>query len=392
MAVHEDFYQLSSPVITNNAVTVKVQATTSRVSWWLTAVYGPQEDNAKIAFLEELRQIRSFTSELWLVIGDFNMILQAADKSNDNLNRRLMGVFSRAVNDLELKEIQLQERKYTWTNNITHTRIDRAFCTGDWEQMLPNCLLQASSSPVSDHSPLLLVGDTAVKAYRGFRFESFWPKIQGFKEQVADVWNKPVSLHNPFLRLHTKLQRTAKRFRSLSRSLIGNNKLLLLAAKQLIWILDVVQEFRQLSDEELLLKRDLKNRFLAMSTIEKLRGRQQSRITYIRAGDANSNFFFLGVNGRRRKKFIQSLATRHGVLHVQDEKEAAAVEHFTDLLGSIDGRDETLNWDRVNLNRQNLSHLEEPFTEKEVRDVIMEMHSEKAPGPDGYIRKFIKVS
>ena len=86
------------------------------------------------------------------------------------------------------------------------------------------------------------------------------------------------------------------------------------------------------------------------------------------------------------------MATRHGVLHVQDEKEAAAVEHFTDLLGSIDGRDETLNWDRVNLNRQNLSHLEEPFTEKEVKDVIMEMHSEKAPGPDGYIRKFIKVS
>jgi hypothetical protein len=29
----------------------------------------------------------------WIVLGDFNMILQAADKSNDNLNRRLMGAF-----------------------------------------------------------------------------------------------------------------------------------------------------------------------------------------------------------------------------------------------------------------------------------------------------------
>lgn len=173
MVVHEDYYQLTTPVITNNAVTIKVQATASRISWWPTVVYGSQEDKAKIALLDELGQIRSFTSELWLVIGDFNMILQAADKSNDNLNRRLMGVFSRAVNDLELKEIHLQGRKYTWTNNDTHTRIDMAFCTGHWEQMLPDCLLQASTSLVSDHSPLLLVGDTAVKAYRGFRFESF---------------------------------------------------------------------------------------------------------------------------------------------------------------------------------------------------------------------------
>jgi hypothetical protein len=64
VVVHEDYYQLTTPVITNNAVTIKVQATTSRISWWPTVVYGPQEDKAKIAFLDELGQIRSFTSEL----------------------------------------------------------------------------------------------------------------------------------------------------------------------------------------------------------------------------------------------------------------------------------------------------------------------------------------
>jgi hypothetical protein len=154
----------------------------------------------------------------------------------------------------------------------------------------------------------------------------------------------------------------------------------------------VVREHRQLSDEELLLKRDLKNRFLAMTAIGKLRVRQQSRITYIRAGDANSKCFFLGVNGRRRKNFIQSLVTRQGVAHVQQEKEAAAMEHFTELLGSVASREETLNWDRVNLNRHNLYHLEEPFTENEVRDVIVDLHSEKVPGPDVYIGNFFKVS
>ena len=81
------------------------------------------------------------------------MILQATDKINDNINRRLMGAFRKTVDDLELKEINLKGRKFTWTNNVTHTRIDRALCTSDWEQMMPNCMLQAISSLVSDHCP-----------------------------------------------------------------------------------------------------------------------------------------------------------------------------------------------------------------------------------------------
>jgi len=86
VGVHEDYYHIVSSFTTTNAVSVKLQATTSNVSWWLTAVYGPQRDADKLAFLNELRQISLMTSDLWLVIGDFNMILQATDKSNDNIN------------------------------------------------------------------------------------------------------------------------------------------------------------------------------------------------------------------------------------------------------------------------------------------------------------------
>ena len=82
----------------------------------------------------------------------------AEDKSNNNLNRRLMGEFRSTLNYLELKEINLRGRKYTWTNDTTQTRIDCAFCSVDWDLMLPASDLQALSSLVSDHSPLLLVG------------------------------------------------------------------------------------------------------------------------------------------------------------------------------------------------------------------------------------------
>lgn len=82
-----------------------------------------------------------------------------------------------------------------------------------------------------------------------------------------------------------------------------------------------------MSMQKIQLKRDLKNRYLAMAAIEKLRARQRSRITYIKAGDANSKFFFLSANGRRRKNFIQKLDTLQGTVHRQ-EKEGAILGHF----------------------------------------------------------------
>jgi len=42
-----------------------------------------------------------------------------------------------------------------------------------------------------------------------------------------------------------------------------------------------------------LLKRDLKNMYLAMAAIEKLRARQRSRLKYLKAGDASSKIFFM---------------------------------------------------------------------------------------------------
>ncbi|TKV93540.2 hypothetical protein SEVIR_9G232787v4 [Setaria viridis] len=259
LAVHEDYYSISQHQLKTHTLSVQIQASTSAVNWWFTGVYGPQEDNEKLLFLNEIRIRKPQDSDNWLLLGDFNMIINPEDKSNNNLNRSIMGAFKSAIDDLEMKELQLKGRKFTWSNNETSTRIDRAFCTADWECMLPNCSLQDESSLTSYHCPLLIIAENNLKNYRGFRFESFWPKIRGFKEQVSEVWNKPVSLQNPFLRLHTKMQRTAKKLREWARSTIGNNKLLMAATKQLIGILDLVQEFRRLSDQEIALKRDLKN-------------------------------------------------------------------------------------------------------------------------------------
>jgi hypothetical protein len=76
-------------------------------SWWLTCVYGPQSDADKILFLQEIKEIRVACAGPWVIAGDFNLIYNASDKNNTNLNMAMMSRFRSAINDLALKEIQL---------------------------------------------------------------------------------------------------------------------------------------------------------------------------------------------------------------------------------------------------------------------------------------------
>jgi hypothetical protein len=45
---------ITDPLFTTNALTTKVVANNS-APWWISVVYGPQDDNDKIAFLQKIR-------------------------------------------------------------------------------------------------------------------------------------------------------------------------------------------------------------------------------------------------------------------------------------------------------------------------------------------------
>jgi hypothetical protein len=123
------------------------------------------------------------------------MIYCSEDKNNENVNRALMGRFCRFVNDLELKEIPLLGRRYTWSNereSPTLVKLDRVLCSTDWEDMYPYCILQSHASVMSDHNPLILGLKDEVVSKKRFHFESYWTKLPGFYETVERSWNDQV--------------------------------------------------------------------------------------------------------------------------------------------------------------------------------------------------------
>jgi endonuclease/exonuclease/phosphatase family metal-dependent hydrolase len=109
-----------------------------------------------------------------MLCGDFNLIYREEDKNNSNLNRRMMSRFRRVINDLSLKEVYLNGRRYTWSNEQsppTLVLLDRVLCTADWEELHGECHLRCLASVVSDHSPLLLDCSPLPPSHRRFHFE-----------------------------------------------------------------------------------------------------------------------------------------------------------------------------------------------------------------------------
>jgi hypothetical protein len=66
----------------------------------------------------------------------------------------MMGRFRRFLDEVEVKEIPLLGRKYTWSNersSPTLVRLDQAFCCVNWEEIFRDAVLQSTASVVSDH-------------------------------------------------------------------------------------------------------------------------------------------------------------------------------------------------------------------------------------------------
>jgi hypothetical protein len=200
------------------------------------------------------------------------MIVDAADKNQGVLHQRMMGRFRRSLSDLELKELYLNGRRFTWSNERQHPtleRLDRVFSTVDWEEQFPDALLTAASTGPSDHCPLILSLTPDLIRGRRFQFQSFWPKMDGFMAVVQEAWTSQPWQPCPFKRLDLKLRATAKRLASWSSKFIGSVKMQILMATELITRFDVAMESRVLSPEERPLRRLLKKKLLGLASLEK---------------------------------------------------------------------------------------------------------------------------
>lgn len=170
--------------------------------------------------------------------------------------------------------------------------------------------------------------------------------------------------------------------------------LLFQVANEVILRLDLAGDSRTLSVEERNLRAFLKGKSLALASLERTRLRQRARVRDLREGDANSKYFHMKANARRRKHLIPLLRLDDRVASAAEDKLTLAQDYFSKIFGSVAPRRRRLNLDGLDLGSLSAAEardLEAPFSRDEVRKVILDMSSDRAPGPDGFSGLFFKV-
>ena len=77
---------------------------------------------------------------------DCNIIQRKEEKNNDNFDGRWLFMFNTIIESLDLREIELSGRKFTWANSLpvpTFEKLDRVLASVDWEQKFPLVTVQA---------------------------------------------------------------------------------------------------------------------------------------------------------------------------------------------------------------------------------------------------------
>jgi len=110
----------------------------------------------------------------WCLTGDFNETLSPSDRKGSSKVSASMTRFKHYIDGCELIDLPLNEKRFTWSNGNTVSRIDRIFILGDWLQFLPTSTLFGLPRFSSDYRPLQLLLDSTNWGPKPFWFMNCW--------------------------------------------------------------------------------------------------------------------------------------------------------------------------------------------------------------------------
>jgi exonuclease III len=176
VGINSDTLQVIKVTTGDFCVKLHIKCKRDGFEWILVSVYGAAQDMHKGEFLAEL--VRTCESETlpMLVGGDFNIIRKREEKNNNNFKARWAFVFNAINEHLNLREIALSGRQFTWVSHRdepTYEKLDIFLASISWEHKFPLVTVHSLRRADSYHTPILI--SSGFKAHLGniskFSFE-----------------------------------------------------------------------------------------------------------------------------------------------------------------------------------------------------------------------------
>ncbi|KAL7226194.1 hypothetical protein ACSBR1_021345 [Camellia fascicularis] len=302
----------------------QITATISRQDypdWLLSAVYASPSSVKRDELWEQLEAIAQYTTDPWLVAGDFNDFTSPNDKrsfhgrSHQNLSQdqRRSSKFNDRINHCKLMDLGCAGPRLTWSNNRkgwanTMVRLDRAMCNTEWRTTFPDGAVRNLPRTYSDHSPMMVFTQGKspfLSICKPFKFLAAWITHKDFKKVVDGCWGKT------HFSLCSKLQTLSHKASVWNKEVFGNifrRKRWLLGRIEGIQASQAINYSHNLHNLEL----DLVDQYNTVLYQEELLWFQKARANWITQGERNTKYFHLTTLNKRRRRTIEMLRDDHG--------------------------------------------------------------------------------
>eukprot|EP00253_Pinus_taeda_P002691 PITA_02691 len=157
--------------------------------------------------------------------------------------------------------------------------------------------------------------------------------------------------------------------------------------------INITEDF---NEERKILTNSLQEEWEDRCLQEEIFWRHKSRIQWIKEGERNTNFFHKSTMAHRAHNRITKIKDSEGIeLVSHKDMESSLVQHFFNI-AKEPMADRSRFIDKFTqyipklVTREDSHNLNSPVSKEEVSEVIKEMQSGKAPGPDGFNVDFFK--
>lgn len=256
--------------------------------------------------------------------------------------------------------------------------------------MFPNVEAEAKAGGVSDHSPLVIsIAENRRKGNRPFKFFNYWMKDHSFGSITSNSWNQACT-GSAMFQVSAKLKMLKPELKELNKKWYSRLSLRVQAAKEELGQFQTSIQHGQVDNQSRMKEKDLLQKYVQLSMAEEEFYKQKSGVVWLKCGDKNTSFFHRRVKANNARNKVMSIIGMDGV-RVEGE-EAVHKPIFLNSWGRLLPLLVILRLLNMphQLNDQQQRHMTRPVTEEEIKSAMFSIHSDKAPGPDGFSAGFSK--
>ena len=383
-------------------LTCGITAPTLLVPIRVTFIYGHNTPAARTILWNHLCQESPLNANTsWIVLGDFNAIMNAGDRSGGDINwYHHQHAFSNCIRQAELIQLPYTRLKFSWHNGQqgAHTiqkKLDWIFGNSCLFSNFPAAHSIFMPRLISDHSAMLLhlTNPTSVKPrHSPFKFLNAWTDRADFMGIVSTSWTSHIT-GNPIYQFTTKLCILKTALRKLHHhhtshiaSKVGQAKTTWQNAQ---FQLDSNPTSIAAQNSE----RAHAKLYMQLCKDEESLLKQRSRINWLQLGDRNTKFFHNSLLHRQVRNRIHSLHDSTGtIITDQQEMGKLASTYYEQLLSApqppLSG---PVNHIYPNIiSDASKSAINLPITDEDIKTALFSIPDNKSPGPDGYNAYFFK--